>query len=403
MEKITKHLRLVGREEISLGELIHREVRKTIELAVEEELEAVLGARPYERVEQRRGYRNGSRQRTLTGPTGPVNLTIPRATMNTTGGREEWRSTVVPRYQRRMREINEAVAGVYLSGSNTRRIKGALRPLLKEAPLSRSSVSRIVATFKGEMDAWRKQSLAELDVAYLYLDAIALRVRLGGRVTSVPVLAGVVVLSDGNKRLVSLEMCGSESHDAWKGFLDDLVGRKLKTPKLVIVDGGTGLRSAVDLCYAGVPLQRCAVHKLRNMQRKAPQHARDEIREDYHLIVYAASESEARTARDAFVRKWQKRCPGVVASLNEGGDEILTFFRFPREQWKSIRSTNVIERINEEFRRRVKTQGSFPTEDAGLVLLYALVASSQIKLRKLDGYEKIVDVISNPPRIAIAA
>ena len=308
MEKITKHLRLVGREEISLGELIHREVRKTIELAVEEELEAVLGARPYERVEQRRGYRNGSRQRTLTGPTGPVNLTIPRATMNTTGGREEWRSTVVPRYQRRMREINEAVAGVYLSGSNTRRIKGALRPLLKEAPLSRSSVSRIVATFKGEMDAWRKQSLAELDVAYLYLDAIALRVRLGGRVTSVPVPAGVVVLSDGNKRLVSLEMCGSESHDAWKGFLDDLVGRKLKTPKLVIVDGGTDLRSP-------------------------------------------------------------------------------TFFRFPREQWKSIRSTNVIERINEEFRRRVKTQGSFPTEDAGLVLLYALVASSQIKLRKLDGYE----------------
>ena len=118
----------------------------------------MLDARPYERVEQRRGYRNGNRQRTLTGPTGPVNLTIPRATMNTTGGHEEWRSTVVPRYQRRMREINEAVAGVYLSGCNTRRIKGALRPLLKEAPLSRSSVSRIVATFKGEMDAWRKQS-----------------------------------------------------------------------------------------------------------------------------------------------------------------------------------------------------------------------------------------------------
>src|ERR1022692_4984078 len=137
MEKITKHLRLVGREESSLGDLIHREVRKTIELAVEEELEAVLGARPYERVEQRRGYRNGSRQRTLTGPTGPVNLTIPRATMNTTGGREEWRSTVVPRYQRRMREVNEAVAGVYLSGGNTRRIRGALRPLLKNAPLSK--------------------------------------------------------------------------------------------------------------------------------------------------------------------------------------------------------------------------------------------------------------------------
>ena len=220
--------------------------------------------------------------------------------MNTKKGREEWRPTVVPRYQRRIREVNEAIAGVYLSGGNTRRIKGALRPLLKDAPLSRSAVSRIVGTFKGEMEAWRKQSLAELDVAYLYLDAIALRVRLGSRVTSVPVLAGVVVLSDGNKRLVSLEMCGSESGDAWKGFLDDLVARKLKTPKLIIVDGCAGLRSAVDLCYAGVPLQRCAVHKLRNMERKAPKHAHDEIRDEYHLIVYAASETEARTTRDAF-------------------------------------------------------------------------------------------------------
>ena len=205
MEKRTRNLRLVGRDEVSLGELIHQTIRRTIEQAVEEELRATLGAAPYERRTERSGYRNGTKTRTLTGPTGPVELTLPRGRLTTSdGGSEEWASTVVPRYQRRMREVNEAVAGVYLSGGNTRRIRGALRPLLKGAPLSKSAVSRIVATLRGEWETWSKQSLADLNVVYLYLDAIALRVRAAGRVTGLPVLAGVAVLSDGTKRLVSI-------------------------------------------------------------------------------------------------------------------------------------------------------------------------------------------------------
>ncbi len=404
MENRIKKLRLVGEDEISLGELLHRRVRETVEQAVEEELLAALGAKLYERVDQRAGYRNGTRERTLTGPTGPVELTLPRARVFTAdGGDEEWRPTIVPRYQRRMREINEAVAGVYLSGGNTRRIKGALRPLLKDAPLSRSAVSRIVATLRGSMEAWKRESLADLDAVYLYLDAFALRVRTGSQVASVPVLAAVVVLADGNKRLIGLEMCGSESHDAWKGFLDDLVARKLRMPRLAIIDGCPGLRSAVELVWPKTPIQRCTVHKHRNLLRKAPQHARDEITEDYHRIVYATGGAAARTARDAFVRKWSKRCPGVVTSLEEGGDEILTFFAFPREQWKTIRTTNVIERLNGEFRRRVKTQGSFPNEGSALVLLFSLVSTGQIKLRKLDGYDKIVNVVSDHGKEAAAA
>jgi len=142
MEKRTRNLRLVGHDEVSLGELIHQTVRRTIEQAFDEELRATLGAAPYERRAERSGYRNGAKTRTLTGPTGPVELTLPRGRLATAdGGTEEWRSTVVPRYQRRMREVNEAVAGVYLSGGNTRRIRGALRPLLKNAPLSKSAAS----------------------------------------------------------------------------------------------------------------------------------------------------------------------------------------------------------------------------------------------------------------------
>jgi len=401
MEKRIRNLRLVGRDEVPLGELIHRAVRKAIETAVDEELQAALGAGPYERRPERSGYRNGAKSRTLTGPTGPVELTLPRARVVTDdGGTEEWRSTLVPHYQRRMREINEAVAGVYLSGGNTRRIRGALRPLLKNAPLSKSAVSRIVGTLRGEWEAWRVQSLADLNVVYLYLDAITLRVRSAGKVTGLPVLAAVAVLVDGSKRLVALEVCGSESGDAWEGFLQALIGRGLKAPRLCIIDGNAGLHRAIALAWRTTKIQRCAVHKLRNILRKVPQHAHDEVAADFHLIVYASGLDAARAARDAFIKKWGKRCSGAVESLNEAGDELLTFYAFPKEQWKTIRTTNVIERINGEFRRRVKTQGSFPSEDSAVVLLYSLVASGQINLRRLDGYEKIVDVIAKEEEAA---
>lgn len=381
-------------EAVSLGELIHQAVRAAIERAVHEELVEALGAEAYERGEGRHGYRNGRRERTLSGPTGPVALTVPRATLFTEGGKREWSSRMLPRYQRRLPELNEAIVATYLSGTNTRRIRGALKPLLNAAPLSKSSVSRVVSTLESELEAWRKKPLSELEPVYLYLDAFALRVRSGGKVVSVPVLGAVTVLADGTKQLLSLEMCGSESHEAWKGFLDELVARGLKSPVLCIVDGNPGLRRAVELTWPKAGVQRCAVHKLRNLERKAPKHAREEIAADYHAIVYAESEAAARVAWTAFEKKWKPRCPGVVRSLVEGGDELLTFFRYPKGQWKTIRTTNVIERLNEEFRRRVKTQASLPGEDAALVLLFSLVASGQIKLRKLDGFRRIAEVLS---------
>ena len=217
-----------------------------------------------------------------------------------------------------------------MSGGNTRRIRGALRPLLKNAPLSKSAVSRIVGTLRGEWEAWRVQSLADLNVVYLYLDAIALRVRSAGKVTGLPVLAAVAVLGDGSKRLVSLEVCGSESGDAWEGFLQALIGRGLKAPRLCIIDGNAGLHRAIALAWRTTKIQRCAVHKLRNILRKVPQHAHDEVAADFHLIVYASGLDAARAARDAFIKKWSKRCSGAVESLNEAGERIADLLRVPQ-------------------------------------------------------------------------
>ncbi len=384
----------------ALGELIHEHVRGAIETAVAEELARALGAVPYERTGERRGYRNGQKARTLTGPTGPLALTLPRGTVFTAGGPKEWTSTIVPRYQRRMREVNEAVIGTYLAGANTRRLRGALAPLLKAAPLSKSAVSRIVATLRGALDAWMTRALADLDIVYLYLDALHLRVRTGGKVVSVPVLAAVGVLADGGKQLLALELCSSESAEAWTGFVEALAGRGLPAPVLCILDGNPGLRRAVGRVWPAAAVQRCSVHKLRNLERKAPKHALAEIRDDFHRIVYAAGLELARAAVVAFERKWSKRCPGVVRSLQEGGDELLTFFRFPKAQWKTLRTTNVIERLNGEFRRRIKTQGAQPTEDAAVILLFSLVASGQIILRRIDGWRRIAAVLTQRARVA---
>jgi putative transposase len=208
----------------------------------------------------------------------------------------------------------------------------------------------------------------------------------------------VAILADGQKQLVALELCGSESFEAWKGCLDDLVARSLGAPVVCVIDGHAGLRKAVELVWPKADVQRCAVHKLRNVERKAPKHALAEVRADFHRIVYAESLAAARSAVTAFERKWRARCPGVVRSLQEGGEELLTFFQFPKSQWKTLRTTNVIERLREEFRRRAKTQGSLPTEDAALVLLFGLVASGQIRLRRLDGWRDIPAVLSQRRR-----
>jgi putative transposase len=390
---VGEHTRIGGRPPDgtrSLGELIHAAVRRAIEVAVDEELTAALGVRVYQRGGDRCGYRNGMKPRTLTGPTGPLALAIPRGRLFTGTGEREWTSALLPRYQRRLREVNEAVIATYLAGGNSRRLRGALTPLLKAAPLSKSAVSRIVGTLKTELEAWRTRSLAGLDVLGLYLDALALRVRSAGKVVSVPVLGIVAVLTDGQKQLLALELCpGGETFEAWKGCLDDLVARDLATPTWCVIDGHPGLRKAVGLVWPRDLVQRCCVHKLRNLERKAPKHALAETRADFHRIVYAESAAAARAAYAAFERKWTPRCPGVVRSLQEGGEELLTFFRFPKRQWKTLRTTNVIERLNEEFRRRVKTQGALPTEDAALVLLFGLVVSGQIRLRRLDGWRQI--------------
>lgn len=385
-----------------LSEGIRARVRGFIEELLNEELDAVLGAGRYERVESRRGHRNGSKRRELTTSFGKTTFERPRAVLFDGEKTVEYVSGIVDRYRRRSREVDAALLGMYFGGVNTRKVKQAIRPLLKNAPLSKSSVSRLIQRLKEFFEAWRTMPLKGLPIAYLYLDGIYVRVRCGGRTKSLPVLAVVGVRRDGEKMLLSLEVRGGESEEAWKGVLSGLVSRGLRAPKLLIVDGSVGLARAADITWPGVPRQRCAVHKLRNLLSHAPETLHEEIRTDFHAIVYAEGEASARAAYEAALRKWRRLSEGVARSLEEGGTELMTFFRFPRSQWKALRTTNLIERLNQEFRRRVKTQVCFPTESAVLIVLFGLVASGMIRMRKIDGYEDLT-VVGVAPAIAMAA
>jgi transposase-like protein len=221
------------------------------------------------------------------------------------------------------------------------------------------------------------------------LDGIALRVRIANKVVSAPVLVALGVKADGQKVILDLELLQSESSECWGGIVEGLISRGLGRPCVVIIDGNKGLRAAVEKHWPGIKVQRCVVHKLRNLERHVPRHALEEMKSDYHRIIQAESLEQARKAYREFVLKWKKSVPKVVVSLEEASEELLTFYSFPSSQWKSLRTTNAIERLNGEFRRRVKTQGSLPGTQAAELLLFGLIISGQIRMRRIDGWQDL--------------
>ena len=375
-----------------LSEALRGKVREVILTLAEAELSEVLAVLPYERKGERRGYRNGKRERWISTGLGATAIELPRARLSEGGEEKEWRSRLIERYQRRARSVDSALLGCYLSGANGRRIRGALSPLLRGAPLSKSAVSRIVGRLQVLFTDWRKRLLKTEAVVFLYLDAICLRVRIANKVVSAPVLVALGVKADGQKVVLDLELLQSESSECWGGFVEGLIERGLKRPCLVIIDGNKGLRAAVEKSWPGIEAQRCTVHKLRNLERHTPRHALEEVKTDYHRIIGAESLEQARKAYREFVLKWKKLAPKVVVSLEEAGEELLTFYRFPNSQWKSLRTTNAIERLNGEFRRRVKTQGSLPNAQAAELLLFGLIISDQIHMRRIDGWQDLKQV-----------
>lgn len=383
---------------------IRDRVRGFIEALIGQELETALGRGRYERgVEEPKGYRNGTRERQLLGSFGSVQISVPRARMATAGGdTQEWRSAALPRYARMTRQVEALIAGAYLSGTNTRRVRRALGVLFKGA-VGKDVVSRTWRKLRTDWDAWVKRDLAGEDVVRLILDGTVVRVRLDRKATSISLLVVLGVRRDGQKVLLAVKNMGGESEAAWRSILDDLITRGLRTPEFLIMDGAAGLERALAALWPAVPAQRCTVHKHRNLLAHAPETLHEEVSADYTDMIYAATAKEVQARRCAFLRKWRLRCPAVATSLEEAGDRLFAFLRLPPSQWKSARTTNAIERLHEEFKRRIKTQTVLPSAETAAMLFWALLASGQITMRKVNGWQSLAEPIAAAVPIDLAA
>ena len=377
-------------------------VRSTIEAVFEEELAAFLGCLRYGRGGASKGYRHGHRNRQLTGTFGTETISVPRGRIEGEDGTvTEWRSKALPRYQRLTKKAEALIASVYLAGTNTRRVKRALYGLFRGA-VGKDVVSRAWRKVKVDWDAWRARDLGEEDIVRLILDGTVVKTRIDKKATNISVLAAVGVRRDGQKVLLSIMNMGGESTAAWRQFLDDLDARGLKAPEFVIIDGAPGLEAALVALWGDIPIQRCTVHKHRNLLGHAPKPLHDEVSEDYRDMIYAKTAKEVEVQRKAFLRKWRLKCKAVADSLEEAGDRLFSFTRLDPSQWKSARTTNAIERLNEEFRRRIKTQTVLPSPDTVAMLLWALLASGQIQMRKVNGWETLAQPIQ-PANLDLAA
>ena len=384
---------------------VRARARQFIEELLREELDSALARPRYERSqmagnEERTGvagHRHGSRTRSLTGTFGPIEIAVPRARLTTSEGKTtEWKSGALRAYQRRTLAADALIASTYLAGTNTRRVRRALAALF-DGTVGKDTVSRTWRKVKSDWDAWNTRSLAGEPVVRLILDGTVVRVRLDRKATSISLLVVLGVRADGQKVLLAIKSMGGESAEAWRSVLDDLIKRGLRRPEFLIVDGAPGLDKAIASVWDGVPVQRCTVHKHRNLFAHAPERLHDEITADYNDMIYATTPEEIETRRKAFIRKWRLKHRAVADSLEEAGERLFTFARLPPSQWRSLRTTNAIERLHEEFKRRIKTQTVLPSADTAAMLFWALLASGQINMRKVDGWQTLATKPINQP------
>ena len=281
---------------------VRERVRGFIEMMLEEDLDQALSRPRYGRRKASDndaptsvvGCRHGHRKRTLTGTFGKTEIAVPRARLVGEDGKtREWKSKSFRAYQRRTKAADALIAGAYLAGTNTRRVRRALKAVFA-GEVGKDVVSRTWRKVKGDWDAWNARSLTDEPIIRLILDGTVVRVRLDKKATSISLLVALGVRADGQKVLLAIKNMGGESEAAWRALLDDLVKRGLKTPELVIVDGAPGLEKALAALWSDVPVQRCTVHKHRNLLAHAPERLQEEISNDYKDMIYAETKRRDR-------------------------------------------------------------------------------------------------------------
>ncbi len=362
------HDDITERATASIEDRVRDAIKGVLEQVMEEEMTAQLQAQHRERTERRRGERNGHYGRALTTAAGHIEqIRVPRA-------REmPFLTEVFERYRRMTGSLEEAILEMYLQGVSTRKVE-QITGKLSGQKISKDAVSRICARFEDVFAEWRERRLdSNRSYPYLYLDATYVKARWAGAVRSVALLVAVGVSDEGHREVLAVEAAPGERTETWRDLLQGLVERGLRGVRLVISDDHESIKSAVQVEVPSAAWQRCAVHFQRNILSHVPQTESKEVAADLKQVFQAARRETAETLAIGFSERYGKRYPKAVASLARGLDEALTYTSFPSSHHRLIRTTNGIERVFREVKRRTRVVGVFPNERSAETLATAVL------------------------------
>ena len=339
-------------------ELVHMDLKEQCERVVNEllkaELTEFLKRAPYERQKgekEKRNYRNGSYKRTYAAKNiGEVEIEVPRDRNG------EFRSQLLERYRRKEPSLERDIALLFLSGFSTRSVAMVSKALLGTA-VSPTEVSRISAELAVAIEKWRLRDLSTFDIKYLIVDGVLFPMRTKDSIEKVPMLVVIGVLRESNRKVfLTIQQGTKDSASVWREVFKDLKSRGLNPERvqLGIMDGLSGLETVFSEEFPKAKIQRCQVHVSRNVLAKVPRKRKQEVADRVRDIFYAPDRPTAKANFEAFKEEYSGDLPSAVRCLETSLERCLTFYSFPEEEWISLRTTNAIERVNKEFKRRTK-------------------------------------------------
>jgi putative transposase len=361
-----------------LKDVLSTVVQDALQELIEAEVTARLGAGRWERSEDRSGTRNGSRPRTVSTPAGDVEVKIPKLR----------KGSFFPDLLEPRRRVDRALWGVimtaYVTGTSTRKVDDLVKALGCDSGVSKSTVSRICADIDREVAPVRERPLDHMAFPYVFLDATYVKARVDHQVVSRAVVIATGVTAEGGREVLGVDVGDSEDAVFWTGFLTSLKDRGLAGVELVISDAHRGLQAAVRKTMQGSAWQRCRVHLLRNVLAHVPRGQAEMVAAFVRTIFAQPNAEQARRQLREVATRLERSLPKAAAVLADAEDDVTAYAAFPRHHWRKIWSTNPLERVNKEIKRRTNVVGVFPNDDAVLRLVGAILAEQHDEWQTSD-------------------
>jgi putative transposase len=357
-------------------EMIRMDVREAVgqylTALMNTELTHFLGREVYEHGEGEVNHRNGSYGRRFTlSRIGEVTLKVPR------DRKGKYTTQVIPRSKQYEEEITRDLSIMFLAGMSTRTLSMVSERLIGRK-ISHAEISSANRDLSEAVEKWRRRDLSKESIKYLFIDGVTFPMRIGDSIERVPVLVAIGVTEDGQKRVLGLQSGDKESATTWREFFKDLHARGLRIHQVAlgVMDGLPGLEAVFKELFPQAEVQRCQVHVARNVLAKVPKKLKQRVADDLRTIFYAPSKEVSLHCFEQFKKRWYTVVPSAVACLERSIEACLTFFNYPSEEWISLRSTNVIERLNKEFKRRTRSMEIL----AGEIACYRILAFICLKM-----------------------